>query len=550
MPDNGTDIVVGDNDRYDALLLARLADFFTEDAIQWPRRLWDVGSILALEEICEAGSWESQGVLSPAAVDWQRNELKRVIGPDVGLGDRELRRELTTVLGKRLPDPSPSRRQLSQLIDHARNGYLDRWQAALAGSSKPKVERLSRTVAAHLLDLGYSQSFLSSWVRRLRRGNADAARVLESAADLARTDSRDYEVLVAFVRLPQRDDLAARLPSWRSKAAVVDWLRAQGHSTAGVRVSGGFLYSVAARDPQAAAAHARTMIDRLVTRATFLRRDRDGVEPIPHVWVSDFRRPIPLATPARGADVLSLSLEGHMYRVTGTRSQVDDALELAAPVNRGSLGPAVAGAWAAIESLLTHPDDPRDEERFGKAVAADRLASIITCSWPRAELTSLAHHYSPSDGPDATSSALEVCTTNIDRSRAIAQALLDQSPLQFVERRNEGSEYAAAARMSGLLAEPRRTLLDVRSALTIAIRRLYRSRNIVLHGGSTQGVALEASLRTAAPLLGAGLDRIVHAALAEELAPLDLAERAHVALQLVGGETGLSVVELLEPVGA
>lgn len=101
-----------------------------------------------------------------------------------------------------------------------------------------------------------------------------------------------------------------------------------------------------------------------------------------------------------------------------------------------------------------------------------------------------------------------------------------------------------------MLADPRRILMDVRSALTIALRRLYRSRNIVLHGGSTQGVALEASLRTAAPLLGAGLDRIVHAALSESLKPLDLAERANVSLQLVGGETGLSVVELLEPVGA
>lgn len=550
MTDSGTDSPSGGGKLYDALLLARLADFFTEDAIQWPRRLWDVGSILALEEIWEAGSWESQGVLSPAAVDWQRNELKRVVGPDVGLGDRELRRELTTVLNKRLPDPSPSRRQLAHLIDHARAGYLDRWQATLVGTTAPKVERLSRTVAAHLLDLGYSQSFLSRWIHGLRRDEADATQVLASAAELARTGTREYEVLVAFARLPQRDDLAAQIPAWRSKTDVVHWLRGQGHSTAGVRVSGGFLYSIAARDPHAAAAHARKMIDRLVTRSTFLRRDRDGVEPIPQVWVSGFRRPIPLATPARGADVLSLSLEGHMYRVTGTRSQVDDALELAAPVNRGSLGPAVAGAWAAIESLLTHPDDPRDEERFGKAVAADRLASIITCSWPRAELTSLAHHYSASDETDPISLALAACTTNIERSRTIAEALLHGMPLQFMERRNRGSEDAAAARMTGLLADPRRTLTDVSEALTIAIRRLYRSRNIVLHGGSTQGVALDASLRTAAPLLGAGLDRIVHAGLSEELMPLDLSERARVSLQLVGGETGLSVVELLEPVGA
>jgi hypothetical protein len=35
-------------DDYAASLLARLADFFTEDAIQWPRRLWDVGSVASV----------------------------------------------------------------------------------------------------------------------------------------------------------------------------------------------------------------------------------------------------------------------------------------------------------------------------------------------------------------------------------------------------------------------------------------------------------------------------------------------------------------------
>jgi len=36
--------------------------------------------------------------------------------------------------------------------------------------------------------------------------------------------------------------------------------------------------------------------------------------------------------------------EGHLYQVDGRRTLIDDALELAAPVNRGALGPAVAGA--------------------------------------------------------------------------------------------------------------------------------------------------------------------------------------------------------------
>jgi hypothetical protein len=100
--------------------------------------------------------------------------------------------------------------------------------------------------------------------------------------------------------------------------------------------------------------------------------------------------------------------------------------------------------------------------------------------------------------------------------------------------------------MCALLSDPHGTLREVRAAFKVAIRRFYRARNIVLHGGSVQGVALEASLRTGAPLIGAGLDRITHAVLVEGLEPLDLAARAETALNLVGGETGLSVVDLLE----
>ncbi|MFB7553725.1 hypothetical protein [Streptomyces sp. NPDC056154] len=45
---------------------------------------------------------------------------------------------------------------------------------------------------------------------------------------------------------------------------------------------------------------------------------------------------------------------------------------------RRALALAVAGGWAALESLLVHPDDPRgDGEGSGKAIAADRMAAIM-----------------------------------------------------------------------------------------------------------------------------------------------------------------------------
>lgn len=46
-------------------VLARLLEF-TSARSPWNRRLWNVGSILALEEVYEAGRWVDGGVLSQA----------------------------------------------------------------------------------------------------------------------------------------------------------------------------------------------------------------------------------------------------------------------------------------------------------------------------------------------------------------------------------------------------------------------------------------------------------------------------------------------------
>ncbi|MGC4949196.1 hypothetical protein ACLQ2N_23745 [Streptomyces sp. DT224] len=41
-------------DAYARRVLARMTDFFTDEGTPWPRRLWDIGAVLALEELWEA----------------------------------------------------------------------------------------------------------------------------------------------------------------------------------------------------------------------------------------------------------------------------------------------------------------------------------------------------------------------------------------------------------------------------------------------------------------------------------------------------------------
>ncbi|MCX4993475.1 hypothetical protein [Streptomyces sp. NBC_00568] len=145
-------------------------------------------------------------------------------------------------------------------------------------------------------------------------------------------------------------------------------------------------------------------------------------------------------------------MRGTSTRSLGTRSRIDDALELAAAVNRGPMAPAVAGAWAAVESLPTHPDDPKGEnERSGKAVAADRMAAVIACSWPRAELTALAHHHKPGVQHNLYR-GIAACATNQERARLTAEALQGggASVLGFTGAATKYSDGPAAQRMADL----------------------------------------------------------------------------------------------------
>jgi hypothetical protein len=100
--------------------------------------------------------------------------------------------------------------------------------------------------------------------------------------------------------------------------------------------------------------------------------------------------------------------------------------------------------------------------------------------------------------------------------------------------------------MRKLLAAPRRELLAVREQAGDALRRLYRQRNLVVHAGLTAGFGLASSLRTAAPLVGAGLDRVTHAALVAGREPLEIAARAQLEIERAGTVDAPVLTRMLE----
>ena len=522
---------------YGGHLAARLLEF-TADTTPWQRRLWCLGTVLALRETCEAGQWIDAQVISPAALQWLCRDLERTAGDDSGIGEPEVRRQLRDALHANLSEHSRHRRRLQELTLLIENSYIPRWAEAANTPRGVSPERLARALAAHLLDRGYSTGFLHRVVRQRIAQGATVGDLLDEAAVLASASLRQFDVLVPFIAVPQQQLLAENLPQWRSGPKVREWLAE--HAAADTpRQNGGFLYSVQAMDPYAAGRRAGELLDRLLARSSYTRRNRSGLKPVGQLWVEGLGNSLPIDPPARGVDVLSLQKERTLYRVL-EQDLLDDALELAAPLNKGARGPAVAGGWAALESLLFHPGDEADRKE-GRAIAATRTAAMVTCSWPRAELTALSYAHELGV-PDLLTQQLSAAATNRERAIAVAAALQAGRPLVTPH----SGDTAAASRMAALITSPRRSLLGVRTVIEGTLRRLYRQRNIVLHGGSPQAVALDATLRTAAPLVGAGLDRIAHAYLADRVQPLALAAKAELRLTLVGAKDAPPPTDLLE----
>lgn len=529
------------DDQYAGHVAARLLDYFA-DTTPWPRRLWNPGSVLALQEAWDAGLWVRQQVLSDGALRWYCRWLEPLLGVDPAIGDPALRRQLTETLRSTPQEGGRDHRRLLHLISMIDHGYVERWGTAVDSRRGVSAERLARGLAGHLLDRGFSTGYLHRWVHAaMSSGEAMLGDLLDQADGLARQESNQFEVLVPFRSVPDHQTLAAGLEEWRSPSQVRQWLRDRSLDAAD-RQNGGFVYSIEAREPNAAARAAGALVDRLMARSSYARAGRARLDPVGRIWVAGESESFPLRAPARGVDVLSLVRERTMYSLTGS-SRVDDALELAAPLNSGPAAPAVSGAWAAVESLLYHPDDARDRAQ-GRAVAADRFALLVACSWPRAELTTLSHRHKPQI-PDVLAKGLAGCGSNKERCEHVAKALASGHQLVVTL----AGDRAAAARMTDLVNQPRQTIQEISNLVNGSLRRLYRQRNIIVHGGTTHNPALAATLRTTAPLIGAGLDRITHAFLTEGVDPLDLASRAQVRLASVAKSTWRPIVELLEAPG-
>lgn len=515
------------------LVIARLLDYFGHRT-PWHRRLWNPGTVTLLKETLEAADLYNSNHLRKKAVEDLAKTAAYRAGPDLGVGPKSVKSSLTEILKevRQRPGDRVVRHQLKYLLTRIEQNYLGRWSDILSENpTELPPEQSSRLLAGHLLGLGFSYENLHRWVTwvKAKRKPTTLADLFGEAEEVARRNKKPWSVLVPLKSINQHQQ---KMPKeWLDQAATTKWISENlGKAAPRKRTSGGFLLEICALDPWAAVELARNFLVSLKARVAVGKPTKPRLETWDRAFVFKSKKrfsrvlQVPLTHPERQVDVKSLKHHNAIFSIKhpGLTGRLRSAIDLLAPLETGAPGAAIAGGWAAVEAVLARPGTPNVQ-------AAADLATLVACSFPRAELTPLVYAYRDTYD-DALSQQLRDASSNRDRCALLGGAIERGGTFWFPNL----SDLAAFERVKEITNNPSEVLKRVKGYAEESFRRLYRQRNLVLHAGKTDSVAMSSTLRTVPPLVGAGFDRLVHDALViKKSKPLRLVARAQTELSLL-----------------
>ena len=523
------------------LMCTRIQEFFDERTL-WHRQLWNIGTVLSLQEVleyteaCLTGRHPNtkglEFVIASTLAEVSRD-------PGVAHLAVELKKVLKRLKVKTSKDlQRDAYYQLEQLTHRAQAEYFKQWTTT---TSEP-VEFSSRAIASHLLDSGISNTQLYRWLQTKRSALGSLPELAEEThAMLTGMCPKQFNVFIPC-SAPNIGELSSKSEGqvrWMDSHSASTWLKNNIPALKKKRQHGGFLVEVERRDPWAAVDAARSLISRADARRKIARLDGKRIVMGGWAHVAGNSYEFDLSHPSNKVEIGSLRRQKAIYDFDGgLPTSIDDALELASYMKSPSVGAAIIGGWSAIEALLLRPDTTAK-----KYLAADHCAALVTCSLPRAELTSLTYKHMDTAN-DRLADQIRLADTTYTKVWHAAEHLSLGKHLELTNL----EDIAAQNRILAILENPADLLKRIRNHITVSLRRLYNQRNLIAHSGYLRSAVLPAAARTSFGLVGAGLDRVVHVQLRTEdkLSPSQLIARAETELNMVGKSGGRSPIFLLD----
>ncbi len=507
----------------------------------WNRSLWSVSALTSLREVLEASAVRRDGILSDSSLSNLQQSTSISIGKDPGAGDPKARKYLQDFLNAKsvITPGSLAAATIEQAATDIEKNYLSRWAASIdKGVPDSVIEQCARCVVSHLLNRGHSRKSVAD---RIQAAVLTPTSTVKTAGDLIRDlqalavqASVEYQAVFPVISAP--DSGKTQSSGWMPGAKLVEWMKQNSVPDfhANERANGAVTFRLSCLDrfaaEQTAAAHFVAIRDRAMLGA------RRPIESLGYFWLSGSPERVSIDPPNRGVEVASIRREDKIFSADDINPSIARAIALLAELDHGPSSAAVTSGWAALESLSMGPAE--DGNRIETAV---RIAALVTASFVRAELTTLAYSYAKSN-KDLLAGELKDAVNNKERCEKIMHRLLSHPSPRFGRLEDE----AGTKRMVQLMADPVNTIKRINHYIECAFRRLYRLRNMVAHGARTDSIVLEAGVRAVAPLVGAAFDRIHHASISQNLSPVELIAKVQYRIGILDKTKPLDLICILD----
>lgn len=524
----------------------------------WNRSLWQLGTIQSVREVleCARATW-SGAIGNPGALEHVSSRCSAEVQSDIGIGAQAVRNLLAEKLQQLAPKKNAPKlttsektalsSEIEELTARANRDYLQRWHAQVIsnGLTTDSIERTARLILTHLLDDGFDRKHIHGFLTA--KLDSTEENVLETIIlrghEMCREPESEYSFAVPLRagnrarNIPSLENLFLELGEIRREAAEIskDAPGAQIFNRLVSQDSAAIIgLSASARDPHAAATKVYERLRKIEERAT-VGRGVNGVLAFSPVILDRTNKKLRNRRSENQA-VIVPSLDRHNLYTQDLNTQLDNALGLLSSRQHLSSVASVAMLWAAVEGLLGHPGAQGID-------AADGLAAIVACSFPRAELEDLLDKTMREDIVAAGLRSELNDAQGSTKAGLLLEALRKNGSTIFTEV----ADIAAASRILQIDADPQGTLTRVQKYFVDVFRRLYYQRNFIMHAAKFDSVSLPSTISSAPKLVAAGVDRVVHAQYVRKPAdPLALAVRAQIEISLLGQDGSRDIYRLLK----
>lgn len=480
----------------------------------WHRRCWRAGTLEVVEETLRE-------LRIPGTREKALNELRAYMvtalgrDPAVSTEQKEGLKSIVKNIGPNSDETSHDVNVAAYYLQDLRDTYLLNWAHLFRDPTKMgklDVEGTAKRIVSHLLYCGLPASsvyvVIDSW--RSSDDERNFSDLLEELDVKAKTELKHFSFAVPVSRMPAFLRTADRPSEWLTAQQMKRWKHKHAPNEPLLRHQGGFLLTVQARDVNGAAIVAQRQLAQLSFK--FQSGSNNHFTILPTMWSQEKGTAFPTRREIQTFKLRAFQRANVLHHLE-IGMKVRNILAIVEPLQTQDSHVAIVNGWMAIESLLV---DAGEEDWK----AAERMAYIVAASYFRAEMTWLARNYSEKyEKQCSTAKLIKDSELSADRIRLMGEVICKEDSFELLDPRDQ----LAIRKIRETVENPAAAFSRTRDILKREFLRMYRKRNLIVHGGRVLDDGVDSDADKVIPLLIAGIDQLLIANIQYGLDPKALA---------------------------